>query len=92
MRSVWIYLYAFSAFQGSNPKRAVRKTRDELQELARRIRFDLDAAREKTSQLVKALENPDEEPGTFECPRCNLDFRSAEKRDDHLSNVHGEGW
>lgn len=69
---------------------------DELREVVRQVRRDLDqfhaTTGERLSRILRALEGIDAPAATHECPRCNLDFPTAEKRDDHLSNVHGEGW
>jgi hypothetical protein len=68
-------------------------TIEDLEQQAKRIRYDLTALQGKISDLLTGIgelaKQLPAKPQPYACQECGLTFQSAERRDEHLANVHG---
>lgn len=68
-------------------------TAEDLEDLAKKIQYDLTTAKARLSELQRmiawATQNVPSEKAQFICPKCGLSKPTAEMMDDHLANVHG---
>lgn len=67
-----------------------RVTKDELLEIAKKIRYDLTASQQKLSELMRgiaALDLPEEVAAT--CPHCRLKLSGPNSLAEHLYVSHG---
>ena len=75
---------------------AVQKVNAEIEQLLRRIRYDLTAAQAKVSEALNALAAANARPGieieakTFKCEFCGLEFKREDLVTEHILNVHME--